>query len=100
MAVTEVARFGYRLAGRGMLKHGIYALALDSYVNGTGFILSASDFGLARLVQLMIQPVNCEGVMFDWNPSTGALKAYTANATEAANDALDGMSVRITYWGF
>ena len=100
MALTQVARFSYRLPGRGIVKHGIYQLGLDSYNEGFGFTLDAGDFGLARLLQLSFQPVDCEGVVFDWNPSTGALKAYTANDTEAGDDSLDGMKIRIAYWGF
>jgi len=100
MTITEIARFSYRQSGRGLVKHGVYEVELTGYVNGTGFTFEPDDFRVKRLVQVNIQPVDCQGVMFDWAPATGVLKAYTANATEAANDSLDGKKIRCTYWGY
>ena len=100
MTLTTVEKFSLLLPGRGRVYFGIVDIALDGYVNGTGFVLSAASFNLARLVDVQVQSSDCGGVMFDWDPSSGALQAYTANGTEVANDGLDAKSARLQYWGF
>lgn len=100
MTATEVKRFSHREPGRGRVYHGIYNVALDAYVAGTGFTLDADAFRLKVLLQVLVQPVDCAGVMFDWDEGTGVLKAYTANGVEALSDSLDGKTARVMYWGF
>lgn len=100
MEATKVKGFSHREPGRGKVYHGIFNVALDAYVAGTGFILNAETFRLANLIQVLVQPVDCAGVMFDWDEGTGVLKAYTANGVEALSDSLNGKTIRVMYWGF
>jgi len=102
MILTKVERFHVKLPGRGNLKFGVYTAALTGYVNGTGIALNAAALGLSTLLFVNIQTTNDTGLhLFDWNPSTGYLKAYAAaTGAEVANDALDNYSARIFYLGF
>lgn len=100
MTLTDIDRFNVVLPARGRMYFGIVSAALDGYVNGTGFVLTKDSFGIRNLRFVQAQSVDCQGVTFDWDPDTGALKAYTAVSTEAANDALDGMTAILMYWGF
>ncbi len=98
--LEELVRFSYRLPGRGVLKHGVYEMSLDGYIEGAGVTISLESFNISRLLQILLDPVDCVGVSFDWNPGTGVLRAYTAIGVEAETNELDGKKVRITYWGY
>ena len=103
MTATEIARFRNKEPGRGTIFSGIYNILLDGYVNGTGFTLDAAQFGVSKLEQLLIQPVDCAGAYtFDWDPSTEVLTIFSVGTTpaEIANDAADGDNIRVMYWGF
>lgn len=104
MPLTPVERFSIKLPARGRVKFGIKEGTLDGYVNGTGFLLDAAEFKLSTLMFVSIVPADAEGAfLFDWNPTTGYVKAWTnsdAAVAEAANDALDAVNVRIFYVGF
>jgi len=102
MTLTKVERMHVKLPGRGNVKFGVYTVALTGYVNGTGLALNAAAFGLSSLLFLSIQPIDGLGdFLYDWNPSTGYVKAYVvATGAEAATNALDNYTVRVMYLGF
>jgi len=100
MTVTEIERFNILLPGRGRMFFGIVEIALDGYVNGTGFVLTKDTFKVRNLIQVFMQPVDLAEIHLDWNPADGVVTAYTTGGVEVINDALDGLSVRVMYWGF
>lgn len=104
MTATEIVRYANKETGRGRTFSGIYNILLTGYPNGTGFTLSASTFGLNRLMQIMVLPVDCVGLYnFDWNPDpeSHVLKIYeVSDQTEIETDEADGKNIRVLYFGF
>jgi len=102
MTATEITRFVNKEPGRGRIYSGIFNILLTGYVKATGFTLDAAAFGLSKLEQVMVQPVDCAGLwLFDWDPATGVLTILdVVDGAEIESDEADGDNVRVMYWGF
>jgi hypothetical protein len=102
MTLTEVSRLSFKMPGRGSVKFGFYDAALTAYDEGVGLLFDAAAFGLSSLLFVSFQPADGEGdFLFDWEPSTGYMKAYVVDTgAEAADNALDAVTARVMYVGF